>query len=226
MLINEMFYSIQGEGASVGVPSVFIRLQGCNLSCPWCDSKYAVNASSTAKQMTPLQVYEDTMALLEPDLARNVVITGGEPLLQKDEVLQLASSFIESGVFVEIETNGTIGADIPIPSKLMAIQWNVSPKQGHINPEVLNQFAHMAQAYFKFVINPEVSSGMKALEFIKAFKAQYESNEDLGIADRILLMPECQTQDEYMDRATPVFRQAKLLGVRFSTRVQVFTSYK
>jgi len=109
----------------------------------------------------------------------------------------------------------------------MAIQWNISPKFGHIDDNVLHKFAHNPSAYFKFVLNPENREEYhEQLDIIRQFKARYDSDEDLGIADRILLMPECTTVEAYMDRATPVFRQAKLMGVRFSTRVQVFTNYK
>lgn len=112
--INEIFYSIQGEGCHTGVPSVFIRFSGCNLKCGFCDTNHL-----------PFTEMTDDQIILEVKKfpARNIILTGGEPSLFIDEefVLKLKK---ETGMKVSIETNGTH----PLP---LGIDWiTVSPKSG------------------------------------------------------------------------------------------------
>lgn len=119
--INEIFYSIQGEGANVGVPMVFLRFSGCNLTCPFCDTHHLPGVNMTAEE-----IYEDINRWPE---AQWVVMTGGEPALWIDEEF-VAGIKRECGKKVAIETNGT--AVVP-----ESIDWvTVSPKGG-IAPELL-----------------------------------------------------------------------------------------
>jgi len=124
--INEIFSSIQGEGRRAGMPAVFVRFSGCNLSCPFCDTdhqKYDEHSGEAILQH---------VALFRP---RNVIFTGGEPALQLDnELLRLFAGYNRG-----IETNGTIDLK-PIKDNL---EWvTVSPKltkDGHLNIEQINQ---------------------------------------------------------------------------------------
>jgi len=111
--VAEVFTSIQGEGAVAGMPSVFIRLAGCNLHCPWCDTKYAWMQGQT---MTVEQILQKV-----PEHIRLVTITGGEPLIQKN-VEHLARALWSRGHIVIVETNGTIDPWFPAC-------YSVSPKQ-------------------------------------------------------------------------------------------------
>lgn len=111
--VNEIFYSLQGEGHFTGTPAVFVRLSGCNLACPFCDTQH-----QHGTEMTEEEIVEAIAAYP----ARHIVITGGEP------TMQLTDSFIDKlhavGWFVQIETNGTL----PVPH---GIDWvTCSPKEG------------------------------------------------------------------------------------------------
>lgn len=118
MLINEIFYSLQGEGYFTGTPSIFIRFSGCNLKCPFCDTRH-----QSGQIFTEHEIVE--MAKSYP--ATHVVITGGEPALQL--TANLVYLLHEAGKFVAIETNGTY----PLPSN---VDWiTCSPKSG-IAPSV------------------------------------------------------------------------------------------
>lgn len=99
--VNELFYSIQGEGANAGMPAVFIRLAGCNLKCPFCDTQHESYTEMTVEVLkTEVEKYH----------CPNIIWTGGEPTLQlTDEIL---SCF--SGYYHCIETNGTS----KVPSKI------------------------------------------------------------------------------------------------------------
>lgn len=112
MRLNEIFYSIQGEGYFTGTPAVFIRLSGCNLKCPFCDTDHTRFVEKTENEIV-------RMASQYP--CHHAVITGGEPSLQ------LTESFVrklkEAGFFVQVETNGTR----PLPNN---VDWvTCSPKE-------------------------------------------------------------------------------------------------
>lgn len=94
--INEIFYSLQGEGYFTGTPAVFLRMSGCNLKCPFCDTDH-----EDYTEMSPVQIAEALRAYP----ARHVVITGGEPSLQLDQML--VDLLHDEGWFIQIETNGT-----------------------------------------------------------------------------------------------------------------------
>lgn len=116
--ISEIFCSIQGEGPRMGIPSIFIRFWGCNLSCEFCDSRFSWDKKKEKpQQMTLEEVLED----LKSYPTKNLIFTGGEPLLHQKSIQRICKVF--SPDFVEVETNGTI------PLTLENIhQINVSPK--------------------------------------------------------------------------------------------------
>lgn len=117
MKVNEIFESWQGE-IPAGVPALFIRLQGCNRDCHFCDTKYAQDPSSGVEMKL-----EDLIDICNNSDMQQIVITGGEPLLQWNEVRKLISKVNKKFI---IETNG----DIEPPDKpwYVNITWIVSPK--------------------------------------------------------------------------------------------------
>ncbi len=125
--VNEVFYSLQGEGANAGLPVVFVRFCGCNLSCSWCDTKH--------EQGTVLSANDIRKAIDETrGRCSRIILTGGEPALSIDE--HLVVSLKQGGFWVGIETNGTL----PLPwvhkeGQMFgsALDWvTVSPKEGTI----------------------------------------------------------------------------------------------
>ena len=106
MRICEIFTSIQGEGKWVGIPQVFVRLSGCNLRCRWCDTPSALEYES-GKEMSVSEVVEQVER--EGKELKSVCITGGEPLLQLEEVKELVKQLRLKGYSILLETNGTIG---------------------------------------------------------------------------------------------------------------------
>ena len=112
--INEIFYSLQGEGAHTGVPSVFVRFSGCNLRCPFCDTHH-----ESGKQVADEEIFKAVSRYP----AEWVILTGGEPSLHIDaEFIRALKA--ATGKKVAIETNGTT----PLPA---GIDWvTVSPKTG------------------------------------------------------------------------------------------------
>lgn len=117
MRVNEIFYSLQGEGCFTGTPAVLVRLSGCNLKCGFCDTNHA-----SAIEMTE----EDIVKCVSGYPATHVVVTGGEPTLQLTE--SLVDKLHEARKYVQIETNGTQR----LPDGLLkTLDWiTVSPKFG------------------------------------------------------------------------------------------------
>jgi 7-carboxy-7-deazaguanine synthase len=103
MQIAEIFYSIQGEGILIGIPSIFIRTTGCNLRCSYCDTTYAYENGTT---MSLHQILSEIRSFN----CKNICITGGEPLLQK-EIISLLNMLLEKDYDVCLETNGSV----PLP---------------------------------------------------------------------------------------------------------------
>src|SRR5512135_266298 len=100
MQITEIFRSIQGESSYAGLPCIFVRLTGCNLRCDWCDSEYTFTGG---RKMTVEEV-EREVRKLEP--VKLVEITGGEPMLQEEEVLELMRRLLAAGYALLLETSG------------------------------------------------------------------------------------------------------------------------
>ena len=117
--VNEIFFTLQGEGAHSGIPAVFVRFSGCNLRCPWCDTDFTDSTPMTVEQIvsTMLDLYDT------PNERRKMcVLTGGEPSLQVDQ--PLIDALHKAGFYICIETNGTH----PLPE---GIDWiTCSPKEG------------------------------------------------------------------------------------------------
>ncbi len=117
--VNEIFYTLQGEGAHSGIPAVFVRFSGCNLRCPWCDTDF-----TDYNEMTAEQIVAEVVELYDIPNERHkmCVLTGGEPSLQVDK--PLIDALHEAGFYIGMETNGTR----PLQE---GIDWiTCSPKEG------------------------------------------------------------------------------------------------
>lgn len=157
--INEIFGpTFQGEGKSFGMPCAFLRLAGCGLACVWCDTKYTWdwNNYDPKKEIHPTEL-DDAYNQIVKIGTKNLVISGGEPLLQQKHLLPLALRLRNNGWWIEIETAGVI---IPIDYEI-ADQFNVSPKlinsgnslKKRYKPEALRSFAESKKSIFKFVVS-------------------------------------------------------------------------
>ncbi len=119
MRVNELFYSLQGEGRFTGTPAVFIRFSGCNLQCDFCDTEH-----QSYEELTE----EDILREVAKYPASHVVVTGGEPTLQL--TASLVDRLHEAHKFVQVETNGTRALTDGLEEK---IDWiTCSPKYGFI----------------------------------------------------------------------------------------------
>lgn len=186
LLVHSIFYTIQGEGPFCGYPAVFIRLAGCNLQCPWCDTEYTHGANRL-----PIERIVETASNASDSHTRFIVITGGEPFRQP--IGPLLERLVDSGFFVQIETNGTLpppnlpelyGYDI---AQRYGVYVVCSPKTGVVNPAV----AALACCY-KYVadidggLRPEDGLPMTALGHVAN---PYLARPPVGFKGPIYLQP-------------------------------------
>ena len=173
--VDSLFHSLQGEGPLVGRPSHFLRLHGCNLRCRFCDTPRSQGGSPPL----PLTCEEALERLLNLHPGReNLVVTGGEPLLQREalkDFFQKANPLFSTR---EIETNGTLS---PGELSVMGLRFNVSPKlsgsgippQERLIWSVLEEFSSLSRAFFKFVVGSKGEAD-EALEVVVRLKLPLE----------------------------------------------------
>ncbi len=215
MKIAELFYSIQGEGSLVGVPSVFIRTSGCNLRCAWCDTPY----TSWQPEGTDLDL-DRILDEVAAHPARHVVVTGGEPMIAPD-IVALTGRLRERGMHITIETAGTVFA--PVSCDLMSIspklanstpddpRWSRQHERLRIQPEVLTELMARYEYQLKFVIErPEDLDEVRLL--VGSLRADRE---------HVILMPEGTDTDRLRERGIWLAEICKSEGFRFSPRLHV-----
>jgi 7-carboxy-7-deazaguanine synthase len=146
MLVNEIFLSIQGEGRTMGLPTVFVRLSGCNLDCQWCDTRYAEEGGSEMS-------VDEVLAGVKGYRTRHVCLTGGEPLWH-DEAPELISRLLEEGKHVSLETNGSLSiAGLPDDPQLMISMDYKCPSSGMESRMLRENLKHLRpKDQLKFVV--------------------------------------------------------------------------
>lgn len=216
-----VFYTLQGEGPTMGMPCVFLRLHICNLRCVWCDAWYTWNPKTKEFWTEPTHwTIEEAAFNIQatwdcdnPNVEKRLIITGGEPLLQQRKIEQLMDELPEWRF--EIETNGTM---MPSDKLLSRCQFNCSPKLensgnarvARIKPEVLLKLAE-GNTTFKFVVmKPEDLDEIEE-DFIKG----------VGIPhNKVILMPQGVTAEEVRQNGQKVAEYAKAKGFRLLGRLQ------
>jgi len=215
--VNDIFYSLQGEGFLAGAPSVFIRFAGCPLRCRWCDTKYAWD--ETAGRDCSI---DKIIQAVQEWPSKSVVITGGEPMINPD-LPQLLQELKASDRHTTIETAGI--AFIPaLPCDLMSISPKLSnstptdPKLAVIHEDsrldiaVLRELIDNYEYQLKFVVDSEAD-----LPEIQ------QTIEQIGNVDseKVMLMPQAATRDELLAKSPMVADLCKRTGFAFCQRLQV-----
>ncbi len=224
----EIFRSIQGEGRAIGRPRTFLRLSGCNLHCVWCDTAYTWNWEGTpfaheraakfhpAAEMIKLSVAE-AADLIRALPSEGVVITGGEPLLQADALIEFIDALRQATPLIEIETNGSIAPPDALTQRVDLFM--VSPKLAHsandaavaLNDHALSRFAQLDTAFFKFVAKCASDVGEAS-----AIAARF------GVpAERVYIMPEGTTSETIRARAAELTAAAESHGFHYSDRLHI-----
>ena len=223
MLISEIFYSLQGEGALSGVPSVFVRTSGCNLRCAWCDTPYA----SWNPEGAPMSVEKIVAAVQAHAVARHVVLTGGEPMIAK-EIRELASALKALDYHITIETAATVA-----PEGIACDLASMSPKLLNSAPDgtlhATWRKKHEATRWQPAVVRAWLDAGCDyQFKFVVAAPTDIaELDGMLGSLGRgiprhkVQLMPEARTPEQMRERAAWLSDVCKTRGFRYAHRLHI-----
>jgi 7-carboxy-7-deazaguanine synthase len=216
MFVSETFTSIQGEGLLAGVPSHFIRTSGCNLRCRWCDTPYA-SWEPEGERRPVVELVDGARA----SGVRHVVVTGGEPLLQR-EIGVLTEGLAAAGLHITMETAGTV--DPPFHCDLLSL----SPKTANSDPSGAHRDRHrqlrldgaptarlltrFPEHQLKFVVEgaddlPEILEMLAAIGDVEPA--------------RVLLMAQGRTVEEVVGRASVVAALCLEHGFRYTPRLHL-----
>jgi len=218
LIVSEKFYSIQGEGRTVGTPAVFLRLAGCNLLCKsndWVCDSIEVWQKGIPTPFNEILTGELFEALVN---GAHLIITGGEPLLHQKNIVEYLHWFRTNfgwSPTVEIETNGTV-----IPTDFImeyVTYWNVSPKlpnAGEPHVKRVNEVAlkklNTDKTIYKFVISKEI-------DYIDLLQ-DYSHLIDMS---KVWLMPAGATQDELNSSRLTVVELCKRMYHHYTDRTHI-----
>ncbi len=217
MRINEIFYSLQGEGFLAGVPSVFVRVAGCPLRCRWCDTKYAWDKEGGTEYSID-EIVQD----VQQWPCKFIVITGGEPMINPD-LSRLVQELKASGKHITIETAGIAF----IPDMLCDLM-SISPKLSNSTPNdaklaaihedsrldiaILRELIDNYEYQLKFVVD--------SLDDLPEIQQTIEKIEDVD-SEKVMLMPQAATRDELLAKSSMVADMCKRTGFAFCQRLQI-----
>lgn len=230
---DKLFYTIEGEGEYVGQPSVFMRMSMCNLTCSQfkspdsphgCDSfiSWSVKNKMTFNEIFDLM--ENSCYVEKLRKGAIFKFTGGEPLIQGNQLLKFTEAFVEKYDFlprIDFETNATLMPDKKWVSVYKAtfttspkLTTNGDPEEKTYKPEVLKWHVSVGSG-FKFVINTP--------DDINEIWQKYVSSPN-GVnvpRHRIWFMPCCGSREEHIQKAHIVAEYAKVMNVNFSPRLHL-----
>ncbi len=244
LTISEDFYSIQGEGTAMGVPSVFLRLTGCNLTCKgWsyvndagehlgCDSADVWRTGTKQLHEDVFARWRDNGWLEELFIGAHLIVTGGEPLLQQNRLTtfltrlsDVGCAFVDEGlnvvpaVYTEVETNGTIIPDDSFAG--LVDHWNVSAKLSNNGDP--REKRHVPEALQWHAYNPHsywkfvICDQNDIKELFSEFIEPFNLDHN-----KIWLMPEGTTDEELKEKAEWIAELCKQHCFNFSHRLQVY----
>jgi len=228
--ISEVFYSIQGEGKTVGIPSVFVRLGGCNLMCGGMGTQFDGELHNNARwrcdtvevwMKAKSKEFKDVLNKECIDAIKNnahIIITGGEPMMQQIQIIEFINYIktnINKKAYFEVETNGTI-----MPNNFLLNEinlWNCSPKLSNsgndkslaYKPDVIKRL-NKQNAIFKFVVDNK--------QDWQEIKKDYLTLID---KEKVYLMPAGENQKLLNDNKKTIVELARNNYLNFTTRLHI-----
>lgn len=205
MVLNEVFFSIQGEGLNAGAPAIFVRFGNCNLKCTWCDTKYTWQPGVADNFEVPFEkIFKEIRKYPQ---CKHLVITGGEPMLQQDVITAIRREFPD--YYIEIETNGSQPVRCADDVDLFTVSYKTS-NSGNAPYELktINE-----KCVYKFVVCSEGDFD-EIEKIIKKYNLP---------ADKIFLMPEGVSREEILKKHDFIIDYCTRRGYQFTTRMHIIT---
>lgn len=196
--VHSVFYTIQGEGPFAGVPAVFVRLAGCNLQCPHCDTEYTRGRRTVDANLLMVEVHQCSSRVLSPlkllleDSRGLVVLTGGEPLRQSCGPFVM--SLLEAKFNVQIETNGTLYDD-----SLEGIYADISVVCSPKTPKIDGRLIPVIDDY-KYILTAGEVSPADGLPARSLGMVGLPARPHPGFAGDVFIQPQ-DDQDPYRNKA-------------------------
>jgi 7-carboxy-7-deazaguanine synthase len=216
MFIAETFTSLQGEGMLVGVPSHFIRTSGCNLRCRWCDTPYASWLPEGKRRAA-----DELVAEAATSGVAHVVVTGGEPLLQR-EIGDLTRRLRAENLHVTVETSGSVDTDFECDLL------SVSPKTANSDPpgrwHARHQRRRLDRGPLRALIGRFPEHQLKfVVTDVDDLRGVFDVLHDLDPVEpsRVLLMAEGRSAAEVADKAPMVAALCSEHGFRYTPRLHL-----
>ncbi len=219
MLITEIFYSLQGEGELMGVPSVFIRAGGCNLRCVWCDTPYS-SWDPKGDKLTPKEISEE----IQGYSCDYVVLTGGEPMLfpemhdlaqtmrtqKKHITIETAATILPGGIACDLASlSPKLKNSLPLNNK----KWEKRHEKTRYQVEVIRAWVDQGDYQFKFVI-----SSPDDLEEVESILEDIQREIP---PEKVFLMPEGISLDALHEKSSWLVDICRKKGYRYGHRLHI-----
>lgn len=223
MLISEIYHSKQGEGTLTGTPSLFLRTSGCNLRCGFCDTPFA-SWDPEGTQFTLEKIVQQCHDLAAQEKIEHIVITGGEPMIQKQlpELTQLLRSL---SLHITIETAGTVFQKVncdlmsispklsnSTPDGKRAGEWLSKHENTRHQPQVVKELLRGYDYQLKFVVDTP-----QDCQEIETYLSGFSNIR----RERILMMPQGTSQEQLAERRIWLEPYCKQSGFQFSPRMHI-----
>jgi 7-carboxy-7-deazaguanine synthase len=222
LAIAEMFCdTLQGEGITTGIPSTFLRLQGCTLKCVFCDTLDVWPNGNEYSYTEIFELFEGVGLIDRFKKGQHLILTGGSPLKQQESLMFFLKAFWDKYLFlpfIEVENEAVL---MPMPEFVPFVdQWNNSPKLANsgmktlarVKPLVLSCMDSLPNSWFKFVVSaPEDWEEIQMSYLDPGFISK----------EKIILMPEGDTQEKLNASREIAADMAIKHGVRFTDRLHV-----
>lgn len=236
LFVADIFLSVQGEGPKIGTPSVFLRLGICNLRCAWCDTPYTWKKGMTDyTARTKAEILKKIAALKKGTSVKNIVVTGGEPLLQQKQLAELLADKLFGDMTIEFETNGSMPL-LPEMKAFIAgrgarghgargannaVTFNISPKLADSGNKPYNVHRYPGSV-LKFVYVNKKSEKMID-DFLKKYRAGGKISADGGKPlPPVSIMPEGVTVEAMSSKYHDIIRYCTKNGFRFTPRLHIY----
>lgn len=198
--VNEIFFSYQGEGIYAGIPQIFVRFEGCNIRCSYCDTKYSLTVNNKNSDYSPDELCSAVIETIKKNkknffgFTPSVSVTGGEPLIHSGFLKDFLERIKEKQINVYLETNGTLPEELKKIYKLCdVISMDIKLKSACGKNFLREHEQFLKTAYKKIFVKIVISKNTEKKEFIKAVNMIESVSKNI----KLVLQPDSNNIKKY-----------------------------